>query len=135
MRSKKPPHDRKRVRTEIHVPTRSNPVHSLFKFLVMASELESKPFSKLSPLLVAKTLEGMIGKNHQAIKLQSGDLLIELEWKYQSEVFLTLSKIVDYKVSISPHRCLNTCREVISEDDLLDVSQKRMLDGLQDQCC
>ncbi|KAM7298788.1 hypothetical protein ISCGN_019357 [Ixodes scapularis] len=44
-----------------------------------------------------------------------------------------LNKISDYKVSVTPHRTLNSCQGVISEDDLLESSEEEILEGLSGQ--
>ncbi|KAM7309908.1 hypothetical protein ISCGN_006891 [Ixodes scapularis] len=44
-----------------------------------------------------------------------------------------LNKISDYKVSVTPHRTLNSCKGVISEDDLLESSEEAILEGLSGQ--
>ncbi|SCV65963.1 hypothetical protein ANAPC5_01289 [Anaplasma phagocytophilum] len=50
------------------------------KFLVMHSEGD-KPLGKLSTFLVSKVLEGVRGKNYNAKKMSSGDLLVEIHTK------------------------------------------------------
>ncbi|KAM7307450.1 putative enoyl-CoA hydratase echA8 isoform X2 [Ixodes scapularis] len=54
--------------------------------------------------------------------MASGDLLVEISTKQQSDALLALNSVSDYKVTVSPHRKLNTVQGVISEDDLLDTS-------------
>ncbi|CAN8000384.1 unnamed protein product, partial [Ixodes hexagonus] len=80
------------------------------KFLVIHSESD-KELSKMSPFLVAKVLESLIGKSYKAKKMTSGDLL----------------------VSVTPHRTLNTIRGVISEEDLLETTDDEIVEGLSDQ--
>ncbi|KAM7291255.1 hypothetical protein ISCGN_027828 [Ixodes scapularis] len=48
-------------------------------------------------------------------------------------VLTDLNKISDYKVSVTPHRTLNSCQGVISEDDLLESSEEEILEGLSGQ--
>lgn len=103
------------------------------KFIVMHSENEDQPLAKLSPFLVAKTLETVIGKSFKAKKLPSGDLLVEVTNAEQSKALLALNQVRDYKVSVTPHRSLNSTQGVISEDDLLGISTDEILEGLQDQ--
>ncbi|KAG0427269.1 hypothetical protein HPB47_025662 [Ixodes persulcatus] len=87
----------------------------------------------MSPFLVAKVLEGVIGKNFKAKKLASGDLLVEIETSHQSSALLALNCVSDYKVTVTPHKTLNTIQGVISEDDLLDASESEVVEGLSDQ--
>lgn len=65
----------------------------------------------------------------QSKKISSGDL-VELDMKNQSDFLLSLNLHSDYKVTVSPHRSLNTVRGVISEDDLLDESERDILEGM-----
>ncbi|CAN7977796.1 unnamed protein product [Ixodes persulcatus] len=123
----------KRVRTEartLDVPEVVTPQYP--KFLVLHSETE-KPLSKLSPFLVAKTLEGVVGKTFEAKKMTSGDLLVEVHTKLQSDALLALNSVSDYKVTVTPHRTLNTVQGVISEDDLLETPEAEIVEGLSSQ--
>ncbi|KAM7313607.1 hypothetical protein ISCGN_003460 [Ixodes scapularis] len=123
----------KRVRTEVFSKETSAAAQNSFsRFLVMHSE-NGKPLAKLSLFLISKTLENLIGKNFKAKKLASGDLLVEVENGVQSVVLLDLNKISDYEVSVTPHRTLNSCQGVISEDDLLESSEEEILEGLSGQ--
>ena len=51
----------------------------------------------------------------------------------QSSALLDLNKISEYKISVTPHRTLNNCQGVISEDDLLESSEDEILEGLSGQ--
>ncbi|CAN8014533.1 unnamed protein product [Ixodes persulcatus] len=90
--------------------------------------------SKLSPFAVAKVLDSCLGDDYNAKKLYSGDLLVDVNSKKQSIALLTLNTIGDVKVTVSPHRTLNTIRGVISEDDLLHSSEEEILEGLCSSC-
>lgn len=92
-----------------------------------------KPLSKLSPFLVNKVLQSVIGENFKARNMSTGDLLIKIETKKQSEALLALNAVSEYKVSVTPHRSLNSIRGGISEDDLLDVSDEEIMEGLSNQ--
>ncbi|XP_072145573.1 uncharacterized protein [Dermacentor andersoni] len=65
--------------------------------------------------------------------MASGDLLLELTKKDQLEKLAELTTIGDIKVTISPHRSLNTSRGVISEEDFLNLSDEELLEGFQEQ--
>lgn len=82
---------------------------------------------------MAKTLESCVGKSYKAKKLRSGDLLVEVETEQQSKALLGLTSIADRKVTVTPHRSLNTIRGVISEDDLLESTEDEILEGLSNQ--
>ncbi|CAN7978595.1 unnamed protein product [Ixodes persulcatus] len=87
----------KRARTEGKLMKNHTTAPETFpKFLVMHSDNEDKPLAKLSPFLVAKTLEMVVGTNFKAKKLFSGDLLVEVHTAEQSTALLALNKIQDY---------------------------------------
>ncbi|KAM7293541.1 hypothetical protein ISCGN_026671 [Ixodes scapularis] len=90
------------------------------KFFVVHSEDNQRPAAKLSPFIVAKVLEHLIGHSYQAKKLHSGDLLVEVTTQEQSVAIQKMKSIVETSVTVTPHRTLNTVRGVISEEDLLD---------------
>ncbi|CAN8005255.1 unnamed protein product, partial [Ixodes hexagonus] len=64
------------------------------------------------------------------LKLQEKGYLEDVENGTQSVVLLDLNKISEYKVSVTPHRTLNSCQGVISEDDLLESSDEEILEDL-----
>ncbi|KAM7288070.1 hypothetical protein ISCGN_031759 [Ixodes scapularis] len=101
------------------------------KFFVVHSEDNQRPAAKLSPFIVAKVLEHLIGHSYQAKKLHSGDLLVEVTTQEQSVAIQKMKSIVETSVTVTPHRTLNTVRGVISEEDLLDVSEDEILEGLR----
>ncbi|CAN8028736.1 unnamed protein product [Ixodes persulcatus] len=98
----------------------------------MHSESE-KHLAKLSLFLVSKALESIVGKNFSAKKMTSGDSLVEIKTSEQSTALLSLNSVSDYKVTVTPHRTLNTVKGVISEDDLLESTEDELIDGLSDQ--
>ncbi|CAN7982568.1 unnamed protein product [Ixodes hexagonus] len=122
----------KRGRTEAISNKTSGPPSRFPKFLVVHSEGD-KQLSQMSPFLVAKVLESAVGKNYKAKKMNSGDLLVEVETNQQSTALLALTSVSGYDVSVSPHRTLNCIQGVISEDDLLDSSDSEIVEGLSDQ--
>ncbi|KAM7291824.1 hypothetical protein ISCGN_028395 [Ixodes scapularis] len=101
------------------------------EFFVVHSEDNQRPAAKLSPFIVAKVLEHLIGHSYQAKKLHSGDLLVEVTTQKQSVAIQKMKSIVETSVTVTPHRTLNTVRGVISEEDLLDVSEDEILEGLR----
>ncbi|KAM7282232.1 hypothetical protein ISCGN_002382 [Ixodes scapularis] len=57
----------------------------------------------------------------------------EIETSHQSSALLALNCVSDYKVTVTPHKTLNTIQGVISEDDLLDASESEVVEGLSEQ--
>lgn len=54
----------------------------------------------------------------------SGDLLVEVETKQRSDTLLAFAQIPDHKVTVTPHRSLNTVRKVISEIVLMKCAEE-----------
>lgn len=99
----------------------------------MHSEQDEKPLAKLSPFLISKTLENVIGRNFKAKKLTTADLLVEVESGAQSGTLLVFNKIPEYKIFVTARHVLNCCRVVVSKDDLLESSEDEILEGLSEQ--
>ena len=69
--------------------------------------------SSLSPFVIEKILDGMIGTLKSIKKLRSGDLLVEYEKTKYIEKLLRLNKFHDLKVTVSLHGSLNSCKSVV----------------------
>ncbi|KAM7313523.1 uncharacterized protein ISCGN_003385 [Ixodes scapularis] len=78
-------------------------------------------------------IEGVVGKDFHAKKMSSGDLLIQINTKQQSDALLALNSISDNRVTVTAHRTLNTVQGVIFEDDLLDTPEKEVVEVLATQ--
>lgn len=74
-------------------------------------------------------LEGVVGKIFQA-NMTSGDLLVDAHTNTQSDALLALNTVYYYKVSVTPHRTLNTVQGVISKDGLLKTLEAEIVEGL-----
>lgn len=103
------------------------------KYHVVHSQNENKAVRAISPFLVSKTLTEAIGPGYKVTKMGSGDLLLELRDKTQYDNLSKLTAFGDIPVSVGPHRSMNTVRGVISDDDLLELSESELLEGWQDQ--
>lgn len=131
--SKKQDRRLKRSRTERLLPANkpdlsANPWFP--KFLIVQSDDQS--LEKMSPFIIAKDLEKLVGKSYSAKKLRTGGIQVEVESKQQSDALLTLKKIGEIPVSVSSHRTLNIVKGVISEDDLLGCSESELEEGLKE---
>lgn len=123
----------KRGRTEANQLKPVSQVETFAKYLVIHSEEENAPLAKKSVFLVAKCLESVVGRDYHAKKLASGDLLVEVQRKNQSQNLLKQDTLAGLKVTVTPHRTLNTTQGVISERELLHETDEDLLDGLKDQ--
>ncbi|GBO43013.1 hypothetical protein AVEN_37559-1 [Araneus ventricosus] len=101
------------------------------RFLVLS--VPNNNLSKKSPFAIQKGLDG-ISKNLKSVKkLASGDLLLETGSALQSKAFLSAKTFLDLPVTITPHKTLNFCRGVVSDDELLFSSDEEILEGLSSQ--
>ena len=66
------------------------------KFLVIKSE-EQKPITSLSPFIIEKQIEALIGTPKTVKKLKNHTLLVETTWKSQTENLLKVNKFTTYR--------------------------------------
>ncbi|XP_023211964.1 uncharacterized protein LOC111614829 [Centruroides sculpturatus] len=92
-----------------------------------------KPLSKCSPFLIHKLFESTIGHLKKIQKLRSGDLLVETASPQQTTKLLSMNRLGDMGVSVTPHGSLNSSRGVISEIDLISEDESDIQIGLSDQ--
>ena len=87
----------------------------------------------LSPFVIEKCIQSIVGHPKTIKKLKSGDLLLEVDRPKQVENLLKTTKIFDLKVKISLHQCLNSSKGVIRCPELRPCSDKEIIDNLTDQ--
>src|SRR5277367_5641063 len=96
-----------------------------------------KPEGKLTsvnPFLIDKSLRAIAGGSLKLVKkLRTGELLVETENSKQAERLLKSKKLANVPVNTTIHRALNTCKGVITVDELLDVPDADILEGLRDK--
>ncbi|XP_064462168.1 uncharacterized protein LOC135372489 [Ornithodoros turicata] len=85
----------------------------------------------MSPFVIAKALEQLIGKKNNAKKLGSGDIQVHVEKREQNSALFSLTSINGISVTVSSHRSLNIVKGIISESDLLDCSESELQEDLQ----
>ncbi|KAH9379195.1 hypothetical protein HPB48_000226 [Haemaphysalis longicornis] len=110
-----------------------SPTEATFpKFLVMQSDDPQKPLRKVSPFAVARELSKLLGPRYSVKKLPTGDLLVEVQAKFQSDALLSMKELGTHKVHVTAHRTLNTRLGVVSDEDLMDVSEDEILEGFKE---
>ena len=119
---------------EKNVPTENYP-----KFLTIKS-LEDKPSTSLSPFIIEKQIEDIIGTPKTVKKLKKKKkkkkkktLLIETTRKTQTENLLKLKQFFNIKVSVSEHKSLNSSKGIIKDKALKGESEEDILDYLKPQ--
>lgn len=101
-------------------------------YLVMSS-IEEGALKKVSPFVIAKVIQGLVGDVKTAKRLRSGSLLIEVNNSRQAKRLLELTDFFQVPVKVEPHRSLNTCDGVITSWDLSDCTEEEIKEGLSDQ--
>lgn len=74
-----------------------------------------------------------LGAGYKANKTASGDLLLELKDHVQYQRLRNLTAFGDQPIIITPHRTLNTVKGVVSDGDLIDLSDEELLTGWKDE--
>ena len=87
----------------------------------------------LSPFVIEKCIQSIVGHPKTIKKLKSGDLLLEVDRKQQVENLLKTTKIFDLKVKISLHNSLNSSKGVIRCSELRHCSDKEIIENLKEQ--
>ncbi|GBN27481.1 hypothetical protein AVEN_67545-1 [Araneus ventricosus] len=102
-------------------------------FLIKRVSTSDDSFHSVSPFLVEKAITGSIGDVKSTKKLRSGDLLVEVQSRKQSEQILKLKKISTIPITVTPHASLNSSKGVITCGELLNVPTEEILNELQGQ--
>ena len=90
---------------------------SFSKSRVIKSE-EAKPITSLSPFIIEKQIESLIGTPKSVRKLKNEPLLVETSRASQADSLLKVKKIFNTKVSVSEHISLNTSRGIMKDGTL-----------------
>ena len=102
------------------------------RFIVISAADPSSPL-RLSPFAVQKGIEGAAGKPVNIRKLQSGDLVVEVDRKSHAMNLLKLPEFVGHKVKCTPHMSLNYSKGILRCRDLADCSEDEILSELRSQ--
>ena len=84
-----------------------------FNPFIVIESLEEKPMSKVSPFIIEKQINSILGTPKSVKKLKNGNLLVECYNKTQAENLLKHKTFFNIKVKIYPHPTLNSCKGVI----------------------
>lgn len=122
----------KRVRTE-EFSFFSRPKEVFPRYHVVHSEKPNKTARTVSPFIVSRSLTATLGDGYKVTKMASGDLLLELRDKTQFDKLKNLATFGDIPISVTPHRSMNSARGVVSDTDLLDLTEAELLEGWKEQ--
>ena len=90
------------------------------RFLVIKSQDGSDPVTSVSPYIIEKQIEPLIGTPKSVKKLKNKTLLVETNRKSQTENLLIIKSFFNLKINVSEHSSLNSSKGIICD---------RMLNG------
>ncbi|XP_061170317.1 uncharacterized protein LOC133179627 [Saccostrea echinata] len=99
------------------------------------SDQHTKPLTKVSPFVIQKGIQGIIGTPKNVKKLKSGALLIEVTKKQQSTSLLGLKMLADIPVVGQIHSGLNQSKGILfdRDHDLDDIPEQEIQSELESQ--
>ncbi|GBN67013.1 hypothetical protein AVEN_86926-1 [Araneus ventricosus] len=100
-------------------------------FLIKRNSNFNETFHTVSPFLVEKAITETVGEVESTKKLRSGDLLVEVQSRKQSQQIVKLKKFSNIPITVSPHASLNSSKDVITCGELLNVPTEEILKKLQ----
>jgi hypothetical protein len=103
------------------------------KFIYVEATNPDQPLTKISPFAVEKGIKGWVGDVKNVKRLQSGNLIIEVDKKSHVINLLKLETLVSIPVRASPHRSLNTSKGVIRESSLAGIEDTELTTELKSQ--
>ena len=102
------------------------------RFLVIKS-MEEKAVTSLSPFIIEKQIESIIGTPKSVKKLKNKTLLVETCRKSQTESLLKVSTFFGLRVSVSEHQSLNSSKGIIRDRMLKGEKEEEIVDYLREQ--
>ena len=103
------------------------------KFLLIESTIKETPVTSLSPFVIEKQIESMIGTPKSVKKLKNGMLLVETTRKMQTDILLKTKTFFNLSVEVNPHKSLNSSKGIIRDRNLKGESEKNILEYLENQ--
>ena len=102
------------------------------RFLVIKS-MEEKAVTSLSPFIIEKQIESIIGTPKSVKKLKNKTLLVETCRRSQTENLLKVTTFFGLKVSVSEHQSLNSSKGIIRDRMLKDEKEEEIVEYLKEQ--
>ena len=103
------------------------------KFIIIESTNKETKVTSLSPFVIKKQIESMIGTPKSVKKLKNGTLLVETTRKMQTDILLKSKKFFNLPVEVKPHKTLNSSKGIIRDRNLKGESEKNILEYLENQ--
>ena len=118
---------------EIDTSTIFRSQENFAKFLIIESTNKDKPITSLSPFVIEKQIEALIGTVKSVKKLRNQTLLVETTRKSQTENLLTTKTFFNLPVQVSEHKTLNSSKGIIRDRALKGESDDNIRENLQEQ--
>ena len=118
---------------EIDTSTIFRTQENFAKFLIIESTNKDKPITSLSPFVIEKQIEALIGTVKSVKKLRNQTLLVETTRKSQTENLLRTKTFFNLPVQVSEHKTLNSSRGIIRDGALKGESDDNIGEDLQEQ--
>lgn len=103
------------------------------RYLIIKSTDEDSPVTNLSPFVIEKQIEALIGTPKNVKKLKNKTLLVETNRKSQTEQLLKTTKFFNLEVTVSEHTTLNTSKGIIKDRMLKEESEENIVEYLKPQ--
>ena len=118
---------------EIDTSTIFRSQENFAKFLIIESTNKDKPITSLSPFVIEKQIEALIGTVKSVKKLRNQTLLVETTRKSQTENLLRTKTFLHLPVQVSEHKTLNSSKGIIRDRALKGESDDNIRENLQEQ--
>ena len=118
---------------EIDTSTIFRTQENFAKFLIIESTNKDKPITSLSPFVIEKQIEALIGTVKSVKKLRNQTLLVETTRKSQTENLLRTKTFFNLPVQVSEHKTLNSSKGIIRDRALKGESDDNIRENLQEQ--
>ena len=118
---------------EIDTSTIFRKQENFAKFLIIESTNKDKPITSISPFVIEKQIEALIGTVKSVKKLRKQTLLVETTRKSQTENFLRSKTFFNLPLEVSKHKTLNSSKGIIRDKALKGESDDDIRENLQEQ--
>ena len=95
--------------------------------------MEEKAVTSLSPFIIEKQIESIIGSPKSVKKLKNKTLLVEINRKSQTENLLKTTTFFGLRVSVTEHQSLNSSKGIIRDRMLKGEKEDEIVDYLKEQ--
>ena len=103
------------------------------RYLIIESKNKEKPVTSLSPFVIEKQIESMIGTAKSVKKLKNGTLLVETTRKTQTENLKKQTSFFGIPVEVTEHQSLNSSKGIIKNPILRAETEENILEYLKPQ--